>query len=162
MLSQKQLKDRYTYHPETGLFTSNIVSTKHQIGDIAGCINKKGYVVIKCYGYTQKAHRLAFLYMNGEFPKLDVDHINGIKSDNRWENLRDVTKSVNLQNQRKPQVINKLGLLGVNEQAGRYKAQICINGKKKHIGMYSTPQEAHNAYMHYKIFTLGEKVFPTL
>ena len=150
MITQEQLKARYTYIPSTGLFVSNIKTNKHNVGDFVGHINSKGYVVIKCYKQTYKAHRLAFLYMTGNFPLNDVDHINGNKSDNRWENIRDVSKCINLQNRKGPASNSKLKLLGVNKQGTKYKAQICLFGKKKHLGMFSSPEEAHKVYVEYK------------
>ena len=53
-----------------------------------GCINSEGYRIINIDGIEYYAHDLAFLYMTGEVPKGEVEHINGIKDDDSWKNLR--------------------------------------------------------------------------
>ena len=111
---------------------------------------------MSCYIVSDKqvillaAHRLAFLYMTGRFPKVDVDHEDTIKHHNWWSNLREATRSQNMQNQRKSQLNNKLGLLGVHSQNGKFIAQIGINGKQTYIGNFNTPEEAHIAYLNAK------------
>jgi hypothetical protein len=90
-----------------------------------------------------QAHRLAFLWMTGSFPASEVDHINGVRDDNRWGNLRAVTPTQNAQNQRLPSN-NKSGVIGVhwNKQANRWCARIKVNGRVVHIGLFSTLEEA--------------------
>lgn len=93
------------------------------------------------------AHRLAFLLMTGAMPAGDVDHINGNRADNRWCNLRDVSRAVNMQNLRKPRADNTTGFLGVSLSKGRYQAQIAANGKTHYLGLYDCPKLAHAAYV---------------
>lgn len=95
MLTQERLKEAYHYDPESGAFTrlSGIGKGKVYVGE--GSANGYGYINISVDGKTYLSHRLAFLYQLGHYPEYLVDHINGIKHDNRWCNLRDVTHAVN-------------------------------------------------------------------
>lgn len=148
-LTQSILRNLLSYDPETGLFTRLVVTcNKVKIGDIAGSLHYSGYIHIRVLGVIQNAQRLAWLYMTGSFPNGEIDHINGNRSDNRLSNLRDVSKSVNLQNQRKAQSSNKAKLLGVDYRKNlkKWVAQIQINGVKHYLGTFSTPELAHAAY----------------
>ena len=151
MLTQIKLKNQLHYNPNTGIFTRLIRTTNSvNINDIAGSFDKlDGYVRIMVIGKSFKAHRLAWLYIYGEFPKNEVDHINGIRNDNRLCNLREATNAQNQQNQRNPHSNNKLGYLGVrfHKVTGKYMSEISINGKYKYLGIFISPQEAHDAYL---------------
>ena len=88
--------------------------------------------------------------MHGEWPRFDVDHLNGIRSDNRIENLRDVSPATNAQNERRARITNgSSGLLGVSRSSNgrRWVAGIVLNGQRQHIGTYDTPEEAQTAYL---------------
>jgi len=152
MITQEELKNELLYDENTGVFTRNKKTRgkKSGIGNIAGCLDKDGYIRIIVRGKPYQAHRLAWLYVYGSFPERCIDHINGQRSDNRISNLRDVDMTTNLQNIRKAMSSNKTsGLLGVSRDTNRhlFKAQIQINGKKITIGYYKTPEEAHQAYL---------------
>lgn len=84
--------------------------------------------------------------MTGEFPTMVIDHIDGDRQNNRWSNLRHVSQSVNLQNKHGPQSNNKLGVQGVTKMGKKYIARIKTGGKQKHLGSFSTPEEAGAAY----------------
>jgi len=84
--------------------------------------------------------------MCGEWPS-EIDHINGDKSDNSYRNLREVSRGENMQNKRKAHRNNKTGFLGVAREAGKYRARIRVCGKNRSLGMYDTPQQAHQAYL---------------
>lgn len=119
-------------------------------GKVAGNTNHAGYVRIGLGGAKSNsymAHRLAWLYMTGEWPVADIDHINGKRSDNRWVNLRSVSRSVNLQNQRVARSNNNTGLLGVTRTRGGFGAQIAAYGEQRWIGTFQTPEAAHAAYI---------------
>jgi hypothetical protein len=106
MITQARLKELVTYDPETGLFTSLVKrgrgSKGVRPGDILGTINMDGYVVIRIDGVQYKAHRLVWIYMHGSVADdRDIDHKFHCRDDNRYEKLRCVPHSVNMQNLRK-------------------------------------------------------------
>jgi len=91
-LTQSSLKEILIYNPDTGIFIRNDRRNSN------GSIDAYGYLILKIKGQQYKAHRLAWLYMYGETPSKNIDHINGKKLDNRICNLRDVDQSVNVKN----------------------------------------------------------------
>ena len=107
-LTQEKLKTLLNYNPETGIFT-----WKKRNQNISGTINNKGYVVIQINNKIYLAHRLAWLYMTGLWPKNDIDHFNQVRTDNRFFNLREATRKENCQNVHKPHPNNSSGYLGV-------------------------------------------------
>lgn len=149
MITQTELKQLLHYNPDTGIFTRIYSKNKRCINKEAGNLDSDGYVVIRVNRKQYKAHRLAFLYMNGDMPKYTVDHIDRIKNNNSWKNLRDVPMSVNKQNVEKPLKNNSTGYLGVSfyKPYGKYQAGIKINGKRKQLGYFDTPELAHEAYL---------------
>lgn len=149
ILTQSRLKELLTYEPETGFFT-RLTSPCHKVkaGEVAGSINKRGYVEIKVDYKKYLGHRLASLYMRGHFPINIFDHIDCNKSNNSWINLRDATNAQNSQNIKKAKVNNNL-LLGVtkNKNCSTFKALIGLNNKIIHIGSFKTAELAHQAYL---------------
>ena len=147
------LRSVLDYDPDTGKFTWKVrPSARTFAGDTAGCIDKEGYRLIKYRRKVYFAHRLAWLYVYGEWPKDKTDHINGAKSDNRIANLRDVTNSQNMQNQHRAMRTNRSGLLGVctGKRGNRFAAVISVSGKQHRLGWFDTPKEAHEVYMNAK------------
>jgi hypothetical protein len=146
-LTQQELKQKLHYDPETGVFhwrdkEGNIKKEKE-----AGCITANGYIHIGLNKQQYKAHRLAFLYMTGSFPEGTVDHINRVKSDNRFSNLREATQQQNCFNVGITKR-NKTGFKGVSwsKQRNKYLAHCSINGKDTHLGLFLTAEEAYHAY----------------
>ena len=147
LITQKELKELLEYDENTGVFTWLCDSGSKKVKNkIAGNINNKQYVVIKINRKNYKAHRLAWLYINGEWPKNQIDHINGIRDDNRIINLRNVTKRENQQNRKEHRKGNLVGAT-FNKTANKWQSQIQINGKQKFLGLYNTELEAHEAYL---------------
>jgi hypothetical protein len=135
-LTQGRLKEVMSYEPNTGVFLWLIDRTNGvKAGDIVGCIESKGYKVTSIDGEAHKLHRLAFFYMTGEMPFLDVDHINGITSDNRWGNLRLVSVSENGKNRRLDKRSTS-GISGVYHHRSGWVARINSNGVRHRIGVY--------------------------
>lgn len=116
-------------------------------GEVASCIKTNGYVGVTVLKKSYQAHRVVWAITSGVWPTGDLDHINGLKSDNRYCNLRYATESQNGFNR----VLGKnstTGYKGVSydKQTKRYKAKIKISGRSISIGMFDTPKEAHDAY----------------
>lgn len=145
--TQERLKELLRYDRETGIFTW-LKSNNNYVkpGDVAGW-PRKGYTDICVDGVGYRAHCLAWLYMTGAWPAVEVDHKNGIKSDNRWNNLRETTHAVNMQNLRAPSKRNTTGFLGVSRWKEKFKADIRVNGRTKYLGLFETPELAHAAYL---------------
>jgi hypothetical protein len=144
MISQNELKQLFDYNSETGVFTwlkDNY--SKKLIGVKSGSLHKDGYIRIIINRKSYLAHRLAWLYVYGEWPKNQIDHINGIRSDNIINNLRDVTSSENNLNRS----CHRLGkLIGCHycKREQKWVSQITINNKQKKLGYFNTELEAHN------------------
>lgn len=147
-LTQEYLKSILHYNPETGIFTwiAN-KGYKAKIGVKAGYVKDTGYVEFKLDNKLQYAHRLAFLYMIGRFPINQVDHMNMIRNDNRWCNLREATVSNNHGNINK-HLDNTSGYKGVwwSKQREKWIAQIMIKGVRYNLGSFNTVEEAKKAY----------------
>lgn len=154
-ITQAKLKELLSYDPETGDFTW-LVGRK-MAGKKAGSPHNQGYFTIRISRKLYLSHRLAWLYVYGAFPKIDLDHINGVKSDTRIDNLRECSESQNQWNSRKPKN-NISGFKGVcwNKRAGKWHAQIMINLNKKHLGYFLTAESAYEAYQDYAATAHGE------
>lgn len=150
----EELRRVLAYAPESGLFTWRVrISLRVKVGAIAGEKRRNGYVSLGVFGTRIPAHRLAWIFVYGVHPENDIDHINGMRSDNAIANLRDVTRQVNLQNVKVAQANNLTGFLGVSKHRQRgdgttkFVARIGHDYKKKHIGVFDTPEAAHAAYL---------------
>ncbi len=146
MITQEQLKELLHYCPETGVWTWLVDRGGMRKGDVAGCImasRGKKYIYIGVLGYRPRAHRLAFLYMNGAIPENDVDHEDGNGLNNRWSNLRAVTPAGNAKNQRLHSS-NVSGKSGVSwhKRDRKWQAIITVDGRKKQLGYFSKKEEA--------------------
>jgi hypothetical protein len=143
VLTQRRLKEVLDYNPETGLFTRLITAGGVKKGAIAGTQTKNGYITISVDNHTYLAHRLVYLYMEGYFPEHGIDHLKGIKTDNRWKEIREATKVCNGQNCQ-VSARNNSGFNGVGYvvSVNRWKARITIHGKQIHIGVFDSPEEA--------------------
>ena len=142
-LTQSYLKSILHYSPETGVFTRLVrTANRTNAGDIAGSMCN-GYKVIGVLGKQEKAHRLAFLYMLGEIPTGTVDHINGERTDNRWDNLRHVSQAVNSRNA-KLRLDNTSGVPGVSwfKRTKQWYCTIKVNYKSIFLGYHNDKFEA--------------------
>ena len=110
------------------------IAPRAKVGCVAGHLRKDGYVQIKVLHKLYPAHRLIWFLVHGEWPKNEVDHIDGNKSNNRIENLRDVTKSQNQQNRLKTKQ-NSSGYKGVffHAKSNKWIAKITLNKKQNHL-----------------------------
>lgn len=153
ILSAAQLREVIHYDQSTGVFTRKVrLAQRHQVGDRADTEitteKMRGYRRVSLYGERYLAHRLAWVYVYGVWPTKHIDHINGNRGDNRIENLREADDRLNLENLHSAKVTNVSRLLGVQRHhLGRWRARIQVNGKLVHLGLYDTPEEAHQAYL---------------
>jgi hypothetical protein len=146
-LTQERLKELLHYDPETGLFKWLVATSRRiHVGDIAGYARPDGYLFIKVDGFQYMAHRLIWLYVHDNWPVDQIDHINGLRSDNRLCNLREATNPENSQNVA-PKKNNTSGFIGVTWLAHRnkWRAQIMVNRKNHYLGIYDTAEKANAA-----------------
>lgn len=147
-LTADRLRALMHYNPETGEFSRRVHLSNRSRGISAiGNKHSQGYIIICVDGKPLRAHRLAWLYVYGEWPKEQIDHINGIRNDNRIANLRDIT---HIENKRHRVAAVKPGRLlgaGFHKATGRWSSQITANYKKIHLGYFKTEREAHEAYL---------------
>lgn len=152
-LTQDRLRELLRYDPATGIFEWWASGKGRKMGKPAGCTSKVGYTVIRVDGELFQAHRLAWFYVRGWWPPEDIDHKNGVRVDNSFENLRDATRGQNLQNSTKAHPNNKhSGVLGVtwHGQTGKWWARVALNGKQHSAGLHDTIEEAQQAYLELK------------
>jgi len=145
MITSGEAKAFLDYNPYSGLFLWKIrAGARAMIGTEAGHIYN-GYRFIKFKGRHYRAHRLAWLIVYGEWP-LEIDHINGIRHDNRMKNLRVVTSQENNRNRTIPSN-NTSGVMGVswNITAKKWKAKIEGNGKQIYLGIFNLKEDAIKA-----------------
>lgn len=136
------------YDKETGIFKWKIYKPGGpKIGDRAGVISAEGYNCIKIDGKSYKAHRLAWLYVYGTFPKNLIDHIDRDRKNNKIDNLREVSYSENSQNQGFYRERRKMHIGVYLLKNGKYRSRITINKKTINLGCYDTEQEAIDSYM---------------
>jgi hypothetical protein len=138
-ITYDRLKEALHYNPKTGVWTWRVSTARRiNVGDIAGHVSKtNGYRRIKIDGKLYLSIRLAFLYMEGYFPEHDVDHINRIRDDDRWANLREVSRQCNIRNAG-VRCTNKSGVKGVHWDAsrGKWVATVTVNYKDINLGRH--------------------------
>jgi hypothetical protein len=150
MINQKVLKEFFTYDKDLGCFIRIKKSgQKGFVGQLCNSKNKGGHIQISINGRTYLAHRLAWLYVYGEFPKNQIDHINCIRDDNRIINLRIATNQQNSFNRIKALGIS--GLKGVQWDKVKRKWLVnpVIDNKRHYLGYFNDKQNAYIAYLNF-------------
>ncbi len=145
-ITQTELRNVFNYNENTGIFTwAKKTSKTVTVGKIAGTLSK-GYIKIRYNGKRYEAHRLAWLYVYGEMPSDDIDHINRDRADNSIVNLRITTKAENNKNKGLDSR-NTSGTTGVYwfTARNRWVARIGVDGKFIHLGIFAEYSEAVNA-----------------
>ena len=146
MLTQERLKELFDYNPETGLLSNRITRNSRALkGREAGCINERGYRQVWVDGTKYYEHRVIWCLVTGQRP-VNIDHWNGIRSDNRWVNLREADRSQTCWNAEGKGVLS--APRGVNRRGDRpkWRAQISARGRSYHLGDFDTIDEAQQAY----------------
>ena len=147
-----RLREVLKYSKRTGLFTwikpTHPQSRRCVIGANAGHASTSGHLQICIDGKFHSSHRLAWLYVTGSWPDGDIDHRNGIPSDNRWSNLRLASRSQNVANAKK-RAGSKSTLKGVkyHAQSNKWVGQLRVAGRALYLGIFKTPEKAHAAYV---------------
>lgn len=148
-----ELREALAYDQESGEIRWRIrVGQRALAGSIAGTPGVHPYGRIMFRGKVYLAHRVAWFLHYGEWPEQEIDHIDGNRGNNRICNLRDVAPIVNCQNLRTARTDSRSGLLGChwNKKSNAWHAQIRFGGRIKHIGSFTTKDEAHAAYLNVK------------
>jgi hypothetical protein len=147
-LTAEYLREIFDYNPQTGDLHWRIrPAHRVQIGDKAGYSTNNDHVRVTVLSSLYLAHRLIWVYVYGDWPKQQIDHINGVRTDNRISNLREASPSENSENLHKCRSHNQCGFLGVYERYGRWQARIRTNGITKSLGVFDTAELAHEAYL---------------
>jgi len=151
-LTADRLRELLHYDAATGIFTWRVgrQGVRKVSRGRAGGPDGQGYIRIKVDGRYFGAHRLAWLYETGSWPCGQIDHLDGDRTNNRFQNLRSVPIRVNRENLRVATVRSKSGLLGVcapTRQCKDYIAQIGVDGRKVRLGRFPTAEQAHAAYL---------------
>ena len=145
-ITQEVVHRLFDYSEQTGELTHKTQAARRiNMGDVAGHLHSTGYVTVAIKGKAYKAHKLVWLWQTGKYPKHDVDHINGNRSDNRWSNLRKATRGQNCANRTTP-VKSAAGYKGVVSRGNSHSARIRTPGKVHHLGSFPTPEAAAQAY----------------
>lgn len=154
--SLDKIKTIMRYDPDTGHFIRLIATNNRvKVGEICGFVDIDGYRRIRV-GSLQLAHRLAWIYMTGEWPEEEIDHRNRTRDDNRWSNLRPAGRSENSFNMKngKP---NSCGFRGViSTKSNKFEAAISARKERFYLGTFDTPEEAHMVYKEAAIRLHGE------
>lgn len=150
-LTAEEVSGILHYEQPSGLFTWLVNGhRKKTVGTVAGTKKKDGYVQIKIHGRRYYAHRLAWLSATGAWPTAEIDHINGVRDDNRIANLREATRSQNRQNLHRTKSVS--GVVGVtwNRFEGKWTAQLTSCGTIYRLGYFDNLDEAVKARLEAK------------
>jgi hypothetical protein len=143
-LEQSLLHEMLDYQDGQLVWKNKKDNLAHLNGKVAGCMHKSGYRQIKFGQTLYLAHRIMWIYHNGSIDEnMQIDHINGVKNDNRIENLRLVTAQQNCFNRSR----HKAKGYSWSKAAQKWQATIQENGKNKYLGVFVNEEDARNAYL---------------
>lgn len=147
MLTAERVRHLFTYDEDLGVLVRNFKRGKALAGSHSTCTDREGYLVVGIDSKLYRAHRVIWLYKTGYWPKNDIDHIDRDKANNRFSNLRDVTRAENKQNQVAKKG-SKSGVKGVSwdDKRKHWSAEITVNGKRFHLCWTTNKDEAAAAY----------------
>lgn len=155
-VSIERLREVWSYCKETGVIRWRVNhSRKSRAGKLVGTPLWNRYIKVTLNGNQLHAHRVAWAMETGNWPAHDIDHIDGDRANNKWLNLREATRSENMQNLRAPFPSNKAGLLGAHKLSKKHKLPWCsrikVGKKSVYLGSFETPEAAHAAYLSAKV-----------
>ena len=145
-ISAVELRKLLHYDPKTGAFTWRQRRNGVKPDRSAGFVGSHGYVSIHIGKKGYQAHRLAWLYLTGTFPARQIDHRDLDRTNNRWDNLREAEPFQNCAN-RRVRADSSTGIKGIRAKGNKWRAFLSIKGKKRGLGYFDTPEEAHQAYI---------------
>jgi len=143
MITQEEVRKHFSYNKKTGILRRKTATGTAKIGDIVSYKTPNGYLSVSFKNKKYQVHRLIWFGMTGYFPENDIDHINRIRDDNRWKNLREVSKQCNARNCNISKN-NNSGITGIcwNKSKNKWAVQIMVNRKKYYIGRFKDFDEA--------------------
>jgi hypothetical protein len=141
MITQREIKKILKYNMTTGQFTWKKTMGGAVKGEVAGHLSYQGYVRISIGGRRYFAHTLAWIYVTGNPPKYEIDHIDRCRHNNRWRNLRDIPHTINLTN-RKRFSNNSTGTTGIDRENGRFRVRVTVDGRRHYVGSFDRISEA--------------------
>lgn len=140
------LEKHFLYDKEGGKLFAKIAWGHRRVGEEVGSVSNAGYILVALKGVKYLTHRLIWKMHYGEEPRSIIDHINGIRTDNRISNLRQATWSLNSANSKKRSNC-QVPYKGVSRNGNCFAARIFKDGKVTRLGYFRTPEEAHAAYV---------------
>jgi len=158
VLTVERLRAVLDYDPASGVFRWRVDTGKKRLaGTVAGCSTKTGHAVIGIDGRLYLAHRLAWMWVNGQWPAEEIDHRNGDPSDNRITNLREASHAQNMRNS-SIRSHNTTGFKGVHfyKRTGAWTAKVTAGGRQHFLGYFRSAQDAHAAYVAAAVRVHGE------
>ena len=138
-ITQERLKELLEYNPDTGIFKWKVSRRNTRKGATAGTVNH-GYIRIQIDGKIYMAHRLAYLYMTGNFPEHQIDHDDRTRNNNKWLNINSATQSQNMQNRNDNNKV--IGVYWHKEKEKYFALGIKVNGNSPWLGYYHEEWEA--------------------
>jgi len=142
MITQKRLHELLNYNEATGVFTRKTSKKGSPAGAVVGSRENTGYLKMSIDGKIYRAHRIAWIYFYGEIPGV-IDHIDGDRSNNAIQNLRNVDQKTNMENKR----MFKRHLAGAHRCRDKWRTSITVDRKTVHIGVFDTAEQASAAYI---------------
>lgn len=157
LTSIDRVNELLSYDQETGTFTWKVDRNwNSKAGSMAGSLRRDGYISLKIDGERMLAHRIAWLIVNGTDP-LVIDHADGNRSNNSIRNLRDGTHSENCGNAKKHKAAkNPFKCVQWREKDSKWQARICVRGRRRSLGHFTTAEAAAAAYKAAALAEFGE------
>ncbi|MGK2884383.1 MAG: HNH endonuclease signature motif containing protein [Rhodococcus sp. (in: high G+C Gram-positive bacteria)] len=151
-LTQQRLQELLLYDTALGIFIWRVYrGPMAPAGKVAGSTCSGGHRQIAVDGKRYMLHRLAWLYVHGKWPEEDIDHRDRDKLNNVPSNLRDLSRSQNVQNRKEANSNNTTGRLGVGPCNGGFRARIAVDGELRHLGVFETIDAADEVYQNAKL-----------